>query len=90
MGRIDAAWVNSHFEGWNETVGRLKSCLGPGKGAIVACPHMGAWDGVGIALRLFDIPMFFIAAPQKNRRAPAAISSGRLMMSSDCSSFCRK
>jgi len=40
-----------------------------GLGAIIAIPHMGAWEMSAFAAAAHGIPLFTIAARQKNRRA---------------------
>lgn len=37
-----------------------------GRGAIIACPHMGSWEVAGVTCHLYGIPVFNIAARQKN------------------------
>jgi len=37
-----------------------------GKGAVVACPHMGNWELAAVTSHLHGVPIFSIAAPQKN------------------------
>jgi len=44
----------------------IKRHTDSGRGAIIAVPHMGNWDMAGAACRLHGIPIFNIAATQKN------------------------
>jgi len=62
----DRAWIEAAVENtgpFEETANALKET---GKGAILASPHMGAWDLAGVVLQRLGVPIFFIAAPQKN------------------------
>ncbi|OVE74436.1 hypothetical protein BVX94_00250 [bacterium B17] len=43
----------------------LKQCA-TGKGGIIASPHTGNWDMAGVACYMYNIPIFNIAAKQKN------------------------
>lgn len=45
-----------------------------GKGAIIAVPHMGNWEMAAVACHLHGIPIFSIAAPQKNPLTDAYIN----------------
>ena len=40
--------------------------LATGKGAVIALPHMGAWDLSSVTCRMHGIPVFNISAMQKN------------------------
>ncbi len=45
---------------------QIATLTGPGQGAVIACAHMGSWELAAVAGRRFGIPIFAIAAPQKN------------------------
>jgi KDO2-lipid IV(A) lauroyltransferase len=45
---------------------RIKQHTDAGRGAVVAVPHTGNWDLAGIACHMYGIPVFSIAARQKN------------------------
>lgn len=58
---------------WIARVSNVESALAPvcehvrgGKGAIVACSHMGSWELAGVAGHLCGLPVFSIAARQRN------------------------
>jgi len=65
----------------------LRRHAGGGAGAVLACPHMGAWELAAAVCRQAGLPIFSIAAPQKNplanayldrlRRSPGAESIAR-------------
>jgi len=44
----------------------LKDHADTGTGAIIACAHMGNWELAGVACHLYGIPIFSIAARQRN------------------------
>jgi KDO2-lipid IV(A) lauroyltransferase len=44
----------------------LKAHCDAGQGAIIACPHMGNWEMAAVICHLYGIPIFNIAARQKN------------------------
>jgi Kdo2-lipid IVA lauroyltransferase/acyltransferase len=48
------------------TVDRLARTVADGRGAITAVPHMGNWELAGITCHLHGLPIFSIAATQKN------------------------
>lgn len=49
-----------------------------GRGAVIACPHMGAWDLAGVAAHLHGIPIFSIAGRQRNPYADAYLNRVRV------------
>jgi KDO2-lipid IV(A) lauroyltransferase len=58
-----------------------------GKGAVVACPHMGNWELAAVASHLHGIPVFSIAAPQKNPLTDAYLN--RLRQAPGIATFAR-
>ncbi len=50
------------------------------KGFIVACPHMGCWEQVGLAGSTVGVPAFFMAKQQKNKLIDAFINKKRKML----------
>ncbi len=55
-----------HNTNITEVCDRLAPYLAVKRGAVLACAHMGSWEIAAIAGRRFDLPVFAIAAPQKN------------------------
>ncbi len=47
------------------------------RGAIIALPHMGAWEMAAFAASSYNIPLFTFAARQKNRLADEFLNSIR-------------
>jgi KDO2-lipid IV(A) lauroyltransferase len=58
-------WFGRHFD-CEEFMDAVRRCTDTGRGAIVACPHMGNWELAGIACHVCGIPIFNIAARQRN------------------------
>ncbi len=49
-----------------------------GRGSVIACPHMGAWDLAGVAAHLHGLPIFSIAGRQRNPYADAYLNRIRV------------
>jgi len=49
-----------------DTIEKVSNHLKKGQGAIVAVAHMGSWEMAALACLARKIPLFSIAAPQKN------------------------
>ncbi len=49
-----------------EGVEKFQAHLAEGKGAIIATIHMGAWEMGALACLAYNVPLFSIAARQKN------------------------
>ncbi|MBN1556874.1 MAG: lysophospholipid acyltransferase family protein [Lentisphaerae bacterium] len=60
--RADALFVPPY----RDVVARLRAHAATGRGAILAVPHMGAWELAGAVCRLNGLPIFTLAAPQRN------------------------
>jgi lauroyl/myristoyl acyltransferase len=59
------AWVQTHFD-CEEYMAAVKAQCDTGRGAVMACPHMGNWELTAIACFRHGIPIFNIAARQRN------------------------
>lgn len=64
--RINMKWIRSNVIEWEVARDAIQAQFRAGKGAIIACPHVGAWELGGVVLQVFGAPMFFFAARQKN------------------------
>lgn len=60
-------WIRTviDYEGAVEKI--LSHLRNTGQGAIVAVPHMGAWEMSALVAASYGIPLFSVAARQKNR-----------------------
>ncbi len=58
-------WIDRHVDRGNVRE-VLKKHLAPGQGCIFVVPHMGNWDLAGTGLALDGVPVFAIAARQRN------------------------
>jgi len=65
MRRVDRRWIEKRVD-HRQALAAIRSHLKPGRGLIVACPHMGNWELAGFGLQVFGLPVFSIAAQQHN------------------------
>jgi KDO2-lipid IV(A) lauroyltransferase len=65
MRRVNRAWIERQVD-HDEALAAIQTHLRPGRGLIVACPHMGNWELAGFGLQVFGLPVFSIAAQQHN------------------------
>jgi KDO2-lipid IV(A) lauroyltransferase len=79
-------WVLSVAD-CEDAMATLAKHAATGKGAIIACPHMGNWEFAAVACHLHGIPIFSIAAPQKNPLTDAYIN--RLRRAPGIATFAR-
>jgi Kdo2-lipid IVA lauroyltransferase/acyltransferase len=63
--RMTLQWVQSVCDS-EKAMQEAKKALAPGRGGITAVPHMGNWELAGIVSHLNGLPIFSIAATQKN------------------------
>ena len=70
-------WVWKHVEGCQIACDKLAAHTGTGQGAVLACPHMGAWEVAGVTAQQLGVPIFFLAGRQKNPLADAYINRCR-------------
>jgi KDO2-lipid IV(A) lauroyltransferase len=74
--RLTRAWVDAHIDPGTLLALRA-SHLKPGQGSIFVIPHMGNWDLAGVGGSLFDIPVFVVAARQRNPLTDAYLNRMR-------------
>jgi KDO2-lipid IV(A) lauroyltransferase len=67
-------WIQSHVEGWQEAKAKVEKHHVTGKGAVLATPHMGAWEVAAVAMQRFGMPIFILTGKQKNPLADAYIN----------------
>lgn len=75
--RMTLEWIRKHAD-CKECMARLLHHHEAGKkGAIVACCHMGSWELAGVASHLHGVPIFTLAARQKNPLTDAYLNELR-------------
>jgi Kdo2-lipid IVA lauroyltransferase/acyltransferase len=72
VGRADRAWAQRHCD-CEAYVTMIRAHLATGRGALLACGHMGSWEMASVVSHLHGIPIFSIGARQKNPLADAYI-----------------
>ena len=83
MGKVDQPWIEHHVdtEGFMQ---KLRATVKPGRGAIVAVPHMGNWDLGGVGLHLLGWPVFTFAAKQSNPLTTRLLTNKRSRGDMEC------
>jgi len=76
MSKLSKEWVERHFE-CAESIRMLRGHQETGKGGIIAVPHMGAWDLSAVVGSAHGIPIFGVAARQRNPLANKYIDNLR-------------
>ena len=64
--RVTPDWIGDHINGWDTMQAYAAANRVRPRGAVLATPHMGAWEVGGVALQKAGVPMFFFAARQRN------------------------
>ncbi|MFC1497959.1 lysophospholipid acyltransferase family protein [Verrucomicrobiota bacterium] len=65
LDKITLNWINS-ISDYQHFMDVLTKHSKTGKGGIIAVPHMGSWELAAVGCHLYKIPIFTIAARQKN------------------------
>lgn len=66
--RIPSVVRHGPLEGFDpEVIEQYRKIHPQGRGAVFALPHMGNWDLAGLTAHGYGLPMFFLAASQRNR-----------------------
>jgi KDO2-lipid IV(A) lauroyltransferase len=65
LARLRRSWFDRYFD-CADYVRAVRNCTDGGRGAVIACPHMGNWELAGVACRVYGVPIFNIAARQRN------------------------
>lgn len=66
-------WVRSIVDDGGTMI-KLQQHLAGGQGAIVALLHMGSWELAALSCHAYGIPLFSLAAAQKNARVDAYLN----------------
>jgi len=71
---ITLDWVKKNLSGWESARELLTTQHADGRGGILACPHMGAWETAGVGIQVMKIPIFFLTGKQSNPLVDAYIN----------------
>ena len=69
--KLDRAWIEKHVKDVRIYASRLKSIADEGKGVVIMVPHSGNWYMAAWAMARCGVPLFAIAAKQRNKHIDA-------------------
>ena len=64
--RLDRKWIERHVKDVHMYADRLKTIADEGKGVVIMVPHSGNWYMAAWAMAQCGVPLFAIAAKQRN------------------------
>ncbi len=64
--RLDRAWIEAHVRDLDEYARRLRELVEEGRGVVIMVPHAGNWYMAAWAMAVCGLPLFAIAARQRN------------------------
>lgn len=64
--RLDRKWIERHVRDVHVYADRLKAIADEGKGVVIMVPHSGNWYMAAWAMAQCGVPLFAIAAKQRN------------------------
>ena len=64
--RLDKKWIARHVKDMQVYADRLRGIVDEGHGAVIFVPHCGNWYMAALAMARYGIPLFAIAARQRN------------------------
>jgi len=64
--RLDEKWIERHVKDVHVYAQRLKELVDEGKGVVIMVPHSGNWYMAAWAMASCGVPLFAIAARQRN------------------------
>ena len=64
--RLDKKWIAKHVKDMQVYADRLRGIVDEGHGAVIFVPHCGNWYMAALAMARYGIPLFAIAARQRN------------------------
>ena len=64
--RLDRRWIERHVKDAPAYAAKLKEILDEGKGVVIMVPHSGNWYMAAWAMAICGVPLFAIAARQRN------------------------
>ena len=69
--RLTRRWIDRHVADVGKYADRLRSYVDEGKGVVIMVPHSGNWYMAAWAMAAYGIPLFSIAARQRNPKIDA-------------------
>ncbi len=69
--KLDRAWMNRYVLDGERYKERLQSYVDEGKGVVIMVPHSGNWYMAAWSMAKYGLPLFAIAAKQRNRKIDA-------------------
>ena len=64
--KLDKKWIERYVKDVQVYAARLKEIVDEGKGVVIMVPHSGNWYMAAWAMASFGVPLFAIAAKQRN------------------------
>lgn len=64
--RLDKDWIERHVKDVHEYASKLKTLVDEGRGVVIMVPHSGNWYMAAWAMASCGVPIFAIAAKQRN------------------------
>lgn len=74
--KMTLGWTASVTD-WLPVIANIKKHSDTGRGSIIAVAHMGSWEMAAVACQLSGVPVFSIAAKQKNPYTDAYLNKLR-------------
>ena len=69
--KLDRAWMNKYVLDGEKYKERLQSYVDEGKGVVIMVPHSGNWYMAAWSMAKYGLPLFAIAAKQRNEKIDA-------------------
>ena len=72
--RLDRAWMDRYVVDGQHYKNKLQAYVDEGKGVVIMVPHSGNWYMAAWSMAKYGLPLFAIAARQRNRKLNAWMS----------------
>ena len=72
--QLDRAWMDRHVKDGQHYKDRLQAYVDEGKGVVIMVPHSGNWYMAAWSMAKYGLPLFAIAARQRNPKLNAWMS----------------
>lgn len=69
--KLDRAWMNRYVLDGEKYKDRLQEYVNEGKGVVIMVPHSGNWYMAAWSMAKYGLPLFAIAAKQRNQKIDA-------------------